>query len=162
MSKEDTLTAVMSTPVTGQALVEPALFERLVNRIAGEHDLERGLAERIMDQALAFLAACARNTGSPLAPSELVDIGWHTFVLHTRDYAAFCERIAGRFLHHVPTEDHDPAASGEAARGTMARTVAAIEDAGFTLDLELWPSAAQAGCTGCHNGCHDDPPPARH
>ncbi|WP_027930098.1 glycine-rich domain-containing protein [Amycolatopsis thermoflava] len=153
------MTAVLSTPMTGRSLVEPALFEQLVNRIVAEHDLERGVAERIMEQALAFLAACARNTGDPLAPSELVDIGWHTFVLHTRDYAAFCERIAGRFLHHVPTADHDPAASGDTARGTVARTVGAIEAAGFTLDSELWPQAA--GCTGCHNGCHDDPPPAR-
>ena len=160
MPKEDTLTAVLHAPVTGRSLIDPALFERLASRIVGEHDVERGLAERTMDQALAFLAACARNTGSPLAPSDLVDIGWHTFVLHTRDYAAFCERIAGRFLHHVPTEDHDPAASGDTARGTVARTVGAIEAAGFPVDAELWPQAV--GCTGCHNGCHDDPPPARH
>ncbi|NIH83730.1 glycine-rich domain-containing protein [Amycolatopsis granulosa] len=153
------MTAVLSTSMTGQSLVEPALFERLVDGIVAEHDIERGLAERIMDQALAFLAACARNTGAALAPSELVDIGWHTFLLHTRDYAAFCEQIAGRFLHHVPTEDHDPSISGEAARETVARTVTAIEAAGFTLETELWPQAA--GCTGCHNGCHDDPPPAR-
>ncbi|MEV6906663.1 hypothetical protein [Amycolatopsis sp. NPDC051071] len=71
------------------------------------------------DQALAFLAACARNTGTRLAPSDPVGIGWHTFVLHTRDYADFCARIAGRFLHHVPTSDGDPKASGEAAYATL-------------------------------------------
>lgn len=54
-----------------------------------------------MDQALAFLIACA-NTPRPLAPSAEVDLGWHTFLLYTNEYADFCERIAGRFIHHRP------------------------------------------------------------
>ncbi len=35
-------------------------------------------------------------------PSVVVDDMWHELVLHTRDYAAFCEDAFGRFLHHVP------------------------------------------------------------
>jgi hypothetical protein len=38
-------------------------------------------------------------------PSVVVDQLWHEFVLHTRDYAAFCDAAFGRFVHHVP----DPA-----------------------------------------------------
>lgn len=48
---------------------------------------------------------CSAVTTRPIGPSELVDIGWHTFILYTVDYAAFCERIAGRFIHHVPNDD---------------------------------------------------------
>jgi hypothetical protein len=114
-----------------------------------------------MDQALAFLGACARDHDEPLAPSELVDIGWHAFVLCTQDYAQFCDQIAGRFIHHTPTDENDPTASGPAAHATVARTVTAIEAAGFIVDRELWQFGAVADCTGCHNGCHDDPPPAR-
>ncbi|WP_263399755.1 glycine-rich domain-containing protein [Saccharopolyspora pogona] len=40
-----------------------------------------------MDQALAFLAVSADHVGEPLAPTPVVDIGWHTFVLYTRDVA---------------------------------------------------------------------------
>jgi SAM-dependent methyltransferase len=28
--------------------------------------------------------------------------GWHAFILHTDDYAEFCQRVAGRFIHHLP------------------------------------------------------------
>jgi hypothetical protein len=98
-----------------------------------------------------------------MAPSELVDIGWHTFILHTREYAVFCERVAGEFLHHVPTDQNDPAAHGERARATLVRTVRAIERAGFAVDVALWPAAIDkctVTCSPCHNGCSDDPPPA--
>lgn len=146
---------------TGRSLLAPDLFERLIRRIVIDDDLDHDLAERILDQALAFLAACARNTSAPLAPSDLVDLGWHMFLLHTRDYATFCQEIAGRFPHHVPTAPGNPATTGHAAHDTLIRTVNAIDDAGFAVDLELWTRADAGDCTGCHNGCHDDPPPAR-
>lgn len=155
------MTAVLTPAATGRSLISAELFGRLSRRLVIEEKLNRELADRIVDQALAFLSACATNTGDPLAPSELVDLGWHTFLLHTKDYAAFCDRIAGRFLHHVPSDEDDPAAHGEAAAATRARTVSAIETAGFILDNDLWPRAASLDCTGCHQGCHDDPPPAR-
>ncbi|GAB1516351.1 glycine-rich domain-containing protein [Actinophytocola sp. KF-1] len=148
------------TTRTGRALVPSMLFDRLVRRTVADDHLDQDLAERVVDQALAFLAACARNTSAPLAPSELVDLGWHAFLLHTRDYAGFCEDIAGRFLHHVPIEP-DAVGAPESARDTIRRTIEAIENAGFTVDPDLWPHADAADCTGCHNGCHDDPPPAR-
>lgn len=91
--------------VDGYTLIDPALFDRLTRRIASEHpDLTDGMPRRILDQALAFLGTSATAT-QPLGPSELVDIGWHTFILYTVDYAAFCDRVAGRFIHHVPDDD---------------------------------------------------------
>jgi hypothetical protein len=35
-------------------------------------------------------------------PSVAVDDLWHEFMLHTRDYAAFCPPAIGEFLHHQP------------------------------------------------------------
>ncbi|HEV3355458.1 MAG TPA: hypothetical protein VG247_01625 [Pseudonocardiaceae bacterium] len=153
------MTAVAERTV-GSSLITPALFDRLARRIAKDANLPTELADRILDQALAFLGACARDHDELLAPTELVDIGWHTFVLYTHDYAEFCRQIAGRFIHHTPTDENDPTASGAAARATVARTATAIEAAGFIVDRELWQFGAVAACTGCHNGCHDDPPPA--
>ncbi|GAA4003308.1 hypothetical protein GCM10022247_25230 [Allokutzneria multivorans] len=141
------------TTVPGSSLLAPPLFNRLARRIVIEHRTTLSEAEAIMSDALAFLAACARNSGTPLSPSPRVDLGWHTFLLHTQDYEQFCDRLAGRFLHHVPTDDqHDNAHDG------LDRTVRAIQDAGFTVEPSLWASAS-AQCTGCHGGCHDDPPP---
>ncbi|MFB9926566.1 glycine-rich domain-containing protein [Amycolatopsis halotolerans] len=145
--------------LTGKGLVTEALFARLVARIAKENTWPCEYAARVMDQALAFLAACAR-TSRPLAPSEIVDIGWHAFVLYTREYADFCERISGGFIHHVPD---DEAEGGDAALAEKAdRTTSAIQAAGFAVDPELWfTSAAKcAKCSQCKNGCTDDPPPS--
>lgn len=41
-------------------------------------------------------------------PSTLADDMWHEFLLHTRDYAAFCDTAFGRFLHHVPESAMTP------------------------------------------------------
>ncbi|WP_435650710.1 hypothetical protein [Kitasatospora purpeofusca] len=58
--------------------------------------MDRVLAERVMDQALAFLGACAANPDARLSPARLVDVGWHTFILHTAEYRSFCRSLAGR------------------------------------------------------------------
>ncbi|GIJ19811.1 glycine-rich domain-containing protein [Micromonospora lutea] len=146
---------------TGRALVSDELFAQLTARIARDHpELASDLPARIMDQALAFLAACA-TAAEPLGPSDLVDIGWHTFILHTREYANFCQRIAGRFIHHQP--DPPPDETGPAAPEPLgvpiSRAVAAIRAAGFAIDQALWGGAAQcqSKCNQCHAGCHDSP-----
>jgi hypothetical protein len=151
------MTATITTHRTGRSLVSQELFDRLTDRIVTRERLGRDLAQRIMDQALAFLVTCAGHTGPPLAPSELVDIGWHTFILDTHEYAAFCDRVAGRFVHHIPDEDQE---SGKSPGGVLARTTVAMRALGFHLDDALWPRTAPGSCTGCHNGCHNDPPPA--
>jgi hypothetical protein len=48
--------------------------------------------------------------------SVRVDEVWHQFVLFTAEYAAFCARFAGRFLHHVPDESAPPAPTEERAK----------------------------------------------
>lgn len=118
---------------TGRELIDPALFERLCRRIVLDYGRDEHTAARIMDQALAFLAACA-NAPRPLAPSAEVDLGWHTFLLYTREYADFCERIGGRFIHHRP--DDDPTAPVGAE--PPAATAATIGGLGFQVDLALW------------------------
>lgn len=63
----------------------------------------RERAERSLDAAVTFLRECAA-TDEPLVPSPLADAGWHAMLLYTREYAAFCNQLAGRFIHHVPDE----------------------------------------------------------
>jgi hypothetical protein len=101
-----------------------------------------------MEQALAFLYACAGNRGEPLSPSASVDIGWHTFILHTEEYAEFCRRVAGRFIHHVPDDGRVGGEPGD----EMSRTVAAIAATGLTVDPELWLASA-AQCNDGADGC---------
>lgn len=39
---------------------------------------------------------------TPLSPSELVDMVWHTHILHTRVYVHMCTKYFTHFIHHVP------------------------------------------------------------
>jgi hypothetical protein len=85
------------------------------------------------------------------SPGLLIDAGWHAFILHTADYAEFCERVAGRFIHHRPGNPSG-AASGQQ---TIGVTIAAIRDAGLHVDPDLWVPRAE--CSQCYQGCADDP-----
>jgi hypothetical protein len=127
------------------------LWGRLVGRIVEDREVDRKLAERILDQAISFLRLVASNPEELFSPSPSVDIGWHAFILYTRPYADFCERVAGRFIHHEPSDDKDFEPGGRGVAGTMA----ALVDAGFTVDAPLWSSDA-----ACTNGdCTSGGPP---
>jgi hypothetical protein len=125
-------------------LVSPELFGKLVDRVMRDEQVTEGYAERVIDQTLVFLIACAGNgSGLKLSPSTPVDPGWHAFVLHTEDYAEFCQRVAGRFIHHRPIMDTD-IRSGAA----LERTVIAMHATGYPVDADLW-----SGATSCGSGC---------
>lgn len=85
-----------------RSLVEADLYEHLVDRIVHDEQIPRMAAEHAMDEGLRFLRDCADRPAERLSPSPAADVGWHTFILFTKDYAEFCERVAGRFIHHVP------------------------------------------------------------
>lgn len=72
----------------------------VVNRIMEEGNFPREEAQEIFDDTLKFLALA--DTGYKLAPAARIDLGWHNFILHTVDYAKFCDDNFGRFIHHVP------------------------------------------------------------
>lgn len=131
--------------VKGRSLVEPGLFDRLTQRVVRDDGLDHDTAARVVDQALAFLATLPRHPA--LRPSRLVDLGWHAFLLHTREYAEFCDRIAGRFLHHEPDDD---ATSVE--HTSLAEIRLAIIDAGYVVDPEMWAHPANCGEVGCGAG----------
>ncbi|MEV0638443.1 hypothetical protein AB0I77_26585 [Streptomyces sp. NPDC050619] len=135
-------------------LLAPELMNRLVRRVTADHpEINAETARRIVGQAAAFIAASGKLPGQALTPSELVDHGWHAFILHTTDYAAFCQRVADRFVHHVPTNEDEQAPGGASA--AREQTVRAIQAAGYMVDAELWRSTAD--CNQCHAGCHDSP-----
>jgi hypothetical protein len=130
------------------------MFDRLVARVMTDNDDDQPTAARITEQALAFLVACAANPGAGLAPSPDVDKGWHAFILHTADYAEFCDRVAGRFIHHLPDEP------GEEDSGAgIPATVAVMRALGLSVDADLWGTAVEctSDCHQCHAGCHDSP-----
>lgn len=134
--------------LSNKHLIDEELWARMTHRIAKDENLDLQVAERIMDQALGFLKLCADSDGrESYSPSALVDIGWHTFILYTKPYADFCDRIAGRFIHHAPSDVEGV----DYGTGNIARTVAALQAAGIVVDEPLWSNAGH----DCSNYCSE-------
>lgn len=137
-------------------LITPEAFTGVVATVQENNPgMELDVAERIVVEALAFVAACTRFPDDRLQPSRVVDEGWHALILHTSVYARLC-RDLHRFVHHVP-ERPDQARYD---RFALARTQARITEAGYDVDVRLWLSPSDntipvaAGCE------HSEPPPA--
>lgn len=129
-------------------LISGQLWSRLTKRIVAEHpEIDTAMAERILEQTLGFLQLCALSKNGGHAPSDMVDIGWHTFILYTREYAELCQRIAGRFIHHCPTDE----VGIDYGEGSPAQTVAAMKACGISVDEELWHGLGdcQKDCNNC-------------
>jgi hypothetical protein len=142
-------------------LIDESFRQALISRIVKEQAIDRFLSERIVNQTLAFLKLVAENPGQCYAPSPAVDIGWHAFLLHTRQYADFCDAIAGRFIHHEPTESRvDESRSVALPELEVSRTIAALNSANLPVDTSLWQSPAKCGGSSCTNGdCTSGGPP---
>jgi hypothetical protein len=156
-------TVVSDHPVLQhRSLLDDTLWQRLVARVrkdgtfverfgAQDDATQQAWAERIMDGAVGFLVLCAAGHGEGYSPSPLVDIGWHTFLLYTAEYAEFCHRVAGRFIHHAP---HD--VPGVAYHpGGVDKTLAALMARGLPVDTELWAGdgVCDPECSGCCDYC---------
>ncbi|MFJ1974690.1 hypothetical protein ACIO93_39370 [Streptomyces sp. NPDC087903] len=133
---------------SGRSLVAEAEFDALAAFCADEYGLERCVADRVVDQALALVHVMGTSRSrATMAPSRLVDPGWHTLVLHTDWYANWCQEQFGYFLHHRPN-------SRIRTRGLMTSVVEKIRSAGFEVDERLWETAADCNPPAC---CGDGP-----
>lgn len=160
------MTVSLTSPTTPSSLDEdsldliPGRLQRLlVDRVVKEWRMNRPLAVRILDQTAGFLRLCSLRPGEGNSPSPMVDIGWHIFIIHTKAYAAFCEQIAGRFIHHTPYNDHEvdiagadcgpcgPCHSNEhglpVGVNQLSRTVAAMREHGIRVDDALWQAESR-------------------
>ncbi|WP_216587787.1 glycine-rich domain-containing protein [Streptomyces brasiliscabiei] len=138
--------------LTHKHLIDDQLWNRLVDGIVKDESMERPLAERIMDQTLAFLTLCARSESKTgYSPSPLVDIGWHKFILYTREYAVFCDKLTGKFIHHEPSD----VPGVDYGTGNIARTVVALKAHGISVDEPLWANTGHGECGGgaCGTNC---------
>lgn len=81
---------------------------RVLDDFQAKFRVPRAEASELLGDVLRFLwvgeRAAALGVRPPpiLRPQLMLDEMWHTFVLRTRDYASFCTRYFGDFLHHEP------------------------------------------------------------
>ncbi|MFJ9020818.1 glycine-rich domain-containing protein [Streptomyces sp. NPDC102259] len=121
-------------PALARMLITDEQFAGCRNTVMdGNPDMAEEMASRIVEEGLKFVAACSRNPGVGLAPSRIVDEGWHALILHTATYADLCQRLGGAFVHHFPGWDptnYDPP--------ILDRTREKITELGWEADPQLW------------------------
>lgn len=89
--------------------------------------------------ALSYFILCKKYRGHNIPmPSVVVDEVWHEFILHTRDYEAFCEKYLGFFLHHVPNDDENPVDEKIGKEQILSLWILACQESGFD------PSSSEA------------------
>jgi hypothetical protein len=67
-----------------------------------ESDLDHGIESLKAYYGVALLDPLNEHAVDPI-----IDVFWHAHILHTRQYAEFCERVFGQFLHHDPLDHQD-------------------------------------------------------
>jgi hypothetical protein len=129
-------------PATGPAGLLPPEDRAAVTATVMDNNpgMPERTATRIVDEALAFVATAARNPQEDIAPSRVVDEGWHALILHTALYARLCERL-GAIVHHYPQRP-DPSRYDQ---DVIDRTTALIAQEGYTPDLDLWTHPTDPG-----------------
>lgn len=146
------MTTMLESPAAlrrGRDLVSPELFEKVSVFCAEEYGHELSTARRIVDQALAFLKVMGDTRAFDMTPSDAVDHGWHSFVLHTQAYATWCEEQFGFFLGHEPK-------AAVRTRPLIGSVVDRVRAAGFYVDDRLWGVAKDCNppaCCGDGDGC---------
>jgi hypothetical protein len=111
-------------------------YSHVVRRIARDERIRRRTAERRFVEMLKFLDVCAQATAT-VSPPARVDDAWHCFILFTRDYAGYCQRRFGRFIHHEPMESKDTKAYKRAYDDASVRF--------GPLDRRIWPRPRDTG-----------------
>ena len=76
----------------------------LLDRFCKEYQVSKTEALERFEETKKFLVLSAANPGVSYSPSKIVDEMWHSFILNTRDYLAFCRQL-GCFMHHIPSKN---------------------------------------------------------
>ena len=136
-------------------------LNNVIARYARDCDLSYEDAERHVFELRRFLALCAMNDGPAYGMRGQIDEAWHTFIMFTRDYAKFCQVVAGRFIHHQPNVGSE---SRSSSLDAYLRFLADYERVfGQPAPIDLWPrpftpSSTGGPCGGCSNCGTDDSP----
>ena len=160
-----TATLEAATAASSRELIERDTFDLLAQYVATHQEVTLAYAERMVEQMLVWMQAAAENPDVRLAMDETVDPAWHAFILHSQQYAEFCDRKFGYYLHHVP-----PAPGTSHTEAEVDRTLPALYATGYRVDEEFWVGkspccppnpcvkAAAIGQPECQMGGGAEPP----
>lgn len=128
---------------------------QLIERLKQKEGLTHEEAEIVYQDMLRFLSLCGRRNSATknmkLAPPESIDIAWHHFILFTEDYAKFCDKFFGRFIHHYPSPARE-----RPTENLLEKTIALAEATFGSLSSNwLCPAGPCSGSTNCQSSTSD-------
>lgn len=117
----------------------------LLERFARNNAITPDRAAELFEETKRFLVL-GRLVGAQLAPSPDIDELWHAWILFTKDYHAFCDKVGG-YIHHKPIP------AGSPAQPPLEPTVALMEAGYGRADERAWPLEVGArGIMDCKMG----------
>lgn len=80
--------------------------DEVIRRFMKNHGVSLPEAQEIFTETKRWLWFAAQRSPSDQLPlfndGNPIDLMWHTFLLFTFDYAQFCQKYFGKFVHHYP------------------------------------------------------------
>ena len=80
----------------------------IVERVRDKGTLSAQQADEALAEFKKYMALIALGHTALGMHSSDVDEIWHNFILFTREYAEFCEKICGQMIHHRPNTSRRP------------------------------------------------------
>lgn len=87
-------------------------LEQVRYRLQKEGVIPAEMIDEALQEWRKFMTTILYADGPVGMISPIVDEVWHAFILFTKEYAAFCEGVFGRFIHHAPNWPGAPASNG--------------------------------------------------
>jgi hypothetical protein len=83
------------------------LHRRLTNtklKLQKEHGWSEDYTTLCVNEYAKFLHLHVTYPEGKIVPGRQLDNVWHVHILHTKEYADFCEKFLHGFLHHTPKD----------------------------------------------------------
>ena len=116
--------------------------DEVVSRFAADHGVSLVDAREIFVETKRWLWLCATTPVSIhlVGEARAIDSMWHTFIIFTREYADFCERYLGAFVHHRPRTIAEKEAWKDVSvrRASLKSAYETVAEAVGTATLEKW------------------------
>ena len=80
----------------------------IIERVRSKGILSEHLIDPAVTEFKKYMALVALGYEELGMHSSEVDEIWHNFILFTREYAEFCERVCGHMIHHRPNTSRRP------------------------------------------------------
>ena len=110
------MTTQLATQITSLEELLAYKHRNVVRRYCHEQNVSQEAGEKCFREMLKWLYLCYRYSTDEQPhgfqcsmTTEILQLDemWHCFVLHTLDYAEFCNRYFGFFLHHQPVDNEE-------------------------------------------------------